>query len=159
MTNTYVPLATITLTATDSELVFANLPSTYRDLIVVGNWAGSASANYLKIRFNGDTGNNYTGVFAFGASNGTGSFTSSTSSVDVGITRTGLGPMLLQVQDYSATNKHKTLLSRYGLSDQSELGMIAGRWANTSAVTSMTLFLSSGTISVGSTFSIYGVAA
>jgi hypothetical protein len=60
--------------------------------------------------------------------------------------------------DFSATDKHKTFLSRNGQA----AGLViatAGRWANTSAVTSMSVNINSGTFSTGHTFNLYGVIA
>jgi hypothetical protein len=62
--------------------------------------------------------------------------------------------------DYSATDKHKTVISRFG-SAARETQATASRWANTAALTSINFFQESGgvTFSTGSTFSLYGVIA
>ena len=61
--------------------------------------------------------------------------------------------------DYSATDKHKTMLSRGG-SSSFGVGMNAGRWANTSAVTSVLVIGQSGLdFAAGSTFYLYGIEA
>lgn len=158
-TQTYIALNTITLQSTASEVIFSNIPATYRDLIIVGSWAGSNAANYLTLQLNGDTGSNYPGVFIYGASNGTGSYTTNDPGLLVAITRTSIGPQITQILDANATDKHKAILSRYGLSDQSEVGMLSGRWASTAIVNSIRMYLNGGTISAGSTFSLYGVIA
>ncbi len=156
-TNTYTPLATITLASAASSVTFASIPATYRDLILVCDWAGSASANYLELRFNTDnTSSNYPIVAAYGSSGGVGSYTA--NGMLIGVARTTRNPTIAQIFDYSATDKHKNMLSRYGLQDMSEVAMHAGRWANTAAINTVKAQLSSGTISVGSTFSLWGIA-
>jgi hypothetical protein len=156
--NTYTPIETLTLTAASAGVTFSDLPQTYRDLIVVCDWAGSASANYMFVRLNGDTGTNYSYVLAYGAGSSGGSTSaSSQTGLYTGIARTTKNATLFQIFDYSATDKHKTALSRYGLADMSEVAMIASRWANTAAVTSVTLQLGGNTFAIGSTFSLFGI--
>ena len=59
--------------------------------------------------------------------------------------------------DYSATDKHKSALSR--LSDAgASVSMSANRWASTAAITSITMTASTGTFSAGATFHLYGIA-
>jgi hypothetical protein len=61
--------------------------------------------------------------------------------------------------DYSATDKHKTYVSQNGTSNKGS-EVAAGRWANTAAVTSLTLSSVNGwTFAAGSTFALYGVSA
>jgi hypothetical protein len=65
-TPTYTPLATVTLASTASSVTFSSIPATYRDLVVVHNNFGTvnndANSNF---RFNGDSGSNYSRVYAF----------------------------------------------------------------------------------------------
>jgi hypothetical protein len=62
--------------------------------------------------------------------------------------------------DYSATNKHKTVLVRADNANSITMAH-AARWANTSAITSIVLtsFEGAGNFAIGSTFSLYGVIA
>jgi hypothetical protein len=65
---------------------------------------------------------------------------------------------IIQAMDYSATNKHKTFLIRSG--DKDEVWALAGRWASTSAITSLRILDTGGqTFDSGSTFTIFGVIA
>jgi hypothetical protein len=63
-----------------------------------------------------------------------------------------------QIMDYSATDKHKTVLTTRILA-ASYVDRFAQRWANTSAITSMEVFASSNAFAIGSTFSLYGIAS
>ncbi len=62
MAATYEPIATTTLGSNTYSITFSSIPATYTDLklVMVGN--GSNGGN-ICIRFNGDTGNNYSGTF------------------------------------------------------------------------------------------------
>lgn len=158
MANDYVALATITLTGTDTEIVFGSIPSSYRDLIVVVEGVPSARTDEIRLRFNADTGNNYAWVEAGG--NGSVTYsggTSGTSGIIAGyLTTAARIAMVLQIMDYSATDKHKTALVRQSAASEAVV-MRAGRWSNTAAVTSVSLTCQSSNFATGSTFSLYGI--
>jgi hypothetical protein len=162
-TPTYTPLATVTLTSSASSVTFSNIPATYRDLILVAMVSNaSGGTSNTNIRLNGDTGSNYNYVRMYGTGTTASDAASNTAnSLDALLGGTGNpGTMIVQVMDYSATNKHKTFLTR--IADKSGFGdyvfAIASRWANTAAVTSLTA-TSSANFQSGNTFSLYGVIA
>ena len=157
--STYVSLATITLASTDSEIVFSSIPATYRDLIVV--ITGLPSGNFpIDVEFNGDTTNsNYFGVFAYNQGATTDSFTENTSYSGVNwYTSNGQTTVIYQIMDYSATNKHKTYLSRSGGAGN-WVAMGAIRWANTAAINSILIDLRGGSFTIGTTLSLYAIAS
>lgn len=151
---TYIPLATITLTGSDSSIDFASIPAIYRDLVLVIN-STTTSGQDILFRFNGDT-SNYSRVYAYGPGSGTNSGSDSTAGW--GWTSTARSMSTLQIMDYSATDKHKTILSRTGEPTSYGTAMFAGRWASTAAVTSISAIVSSGSFATGSTFSLFGIA-
>jgi hypothetical protein len=160
-TATYIALANLTLGGTDSSITFDSIPNTYRDLVVVINTDSSAQAD-LYLRFNGDTGNNYNRVTAQG--NGTtASFNVSTNAAFMRLNGSAdlatdfSQNAIIQVMDYSATDKHKSVLSRTNSSFG--VDMTAGRWASTNAITSVTVYPSSGDFESGSTFTLYGIVS
>jgi hypothetical protein len=157
-TSTYVSLATITLASTDSEIIFSSIPATYRDLVVVVNAQGSATDVFGALRYNSDTGSNYSWVQMFGISSGTGSGAATQSSQRFVYIQNSTARVhgIAQIMDYSATDKHKTTLIRDS-ANASEVRAIAGRWANTAAINTVSVLALSGTFSVGSTFSLYGI--
>jgi hypothetical protein len=158
-TPTYTPLATVTLGTASSSVTFSSIPASYRDLVLVVAGTTSASTG-LYLRLNGDTAANYTAIYAYGTgsvavSNTTilmngllfGNFVSANQSVAIN-----------QLMDYSATDKHKTMIGRIN-QPSNDVIMTATRWANTSAVTSIQLLPQTGTMSVGMTASIYGIVS
>ena len=168
-TSTYVALATTTLASTDSEIVFSSIPASYRDLIIVFNtrstYPGSTNDGVL-VRLNGDTGANYSYIRMYGLGSGSGSSTASSGTTSMVLGRLNEGNTtagqfsanIIQIMDYSATDKHKTALGRANVPNQTVYAT-AGRWANTSAVTSVTLTCPLNDFAIGSTFSLYGIEA
>jgi len=163
-TPTYTALANTTLASAGTTITFSSISQDYRDLILVVNGSFASAASYT-FRFNGDTGSNYFSVYAQAVHGG--NITSST------FTSTSMVPWaannivantnftnITQVMDYSATNKHKTMLHRTGGRQSADdfIAMSAGRWGNTAAITSMTI-IGTANYNIGTTFSLYGVAA
>jgi hypothetical protein len=155
-TPTYTPIASITLGSSASSVTFSSISADYRDLIFV--WTGTQSvADDFRIYLNSDTGTNYSFVRA--RADGTDD-SSESGSGESGLkvaagTFGSTSSVIVQLMDYSATDKHKTALVR---SNSNNVAMLASRWADTSAITSVKAETESGNFSVGSTFSIYGIA-
>jgi hypothetical protein len=159
-TPTYTPLANVTLGSTTSSVTFSSIPATYRDLVVVIDGGITSGAEAMSMRFNGDSGTNYHYVLANGNGSTTGSFAvGSTIFARLGSIYTGSNNFVASVMDYSATDKHKTVIAR-GNSSANAVFMVASRWANTAAITSVTVLPDvANTFTAGSTFSLYGVIA
>ena len=156
MTTTYIALATTTLSSATSTVTFSSIPATYRDLILVVNGSSSASVVGLAVRFNSDTGSNYSGVLMQGDGSSAASGTLSGTFAEIGVLVTSRMQAICQIMDYSATDKHKTFLSRSdGASDRTRA--TASRWANTAAINTIQVFNTNNNFVVGSTFSLYGV--
>jgi hypothetical protein len=160
----YIALANITLTSTDSDITFSNIPTSVngvalRDLVLT--FVGSNSQADMRFRLNNDSGANYTWVYAEGngSSTGSGGETSPKTYASWSYAPSNYREFtVLQIMDYSATDKHKTILTR-GNQPQRVAVMSALRWASTSAVNSISLFESvGGVFAAGSTFTLYGVA-
>jgi len=157
-TGTYQPLATVTLGSSASSVTFSSIPSTYKDLIltIVGT---SSEITSIRIRPNGDTGANFSHVVMRGNGSATDSYSSSNSTAFLQAALTTVqANNIVQIMDYSATDKHKTALVRQNLSS---LQVIAGaeRWANTSAITSLVISTVSGTFSTACVFNLYGIVS
>jgi hypothetical protein len=163
-TPTYTPLATVTLGSSASSVTFSSIPATYRDLILVFSGANTGT-NDIRFRLNADTGSNYSAVFMRGTGGNlaqSGSFTDSnaylTTSNAVSTDRVLSTASLM---DYSATDKHTTMLVRSGYStvDGRQVEAQAIRWANTAAVTTIAISTSSNQLATGTVISLYGVIA
>lgn len=164
-TPTYTALANLTLGSASSSVTFGSIPNTFRDLIIIVNAKTSRTAfdqDGLFIRLNGDT-NNHTRVTMLGRSSETFSDTASSLGVPLAGNAGQLGTIVIQIMDYAQTDKHKTVLVRSNQNSPSVSGVVsatAGRWASTSATTSVVLAPEAGPNFVsGSTFSLFGVVA
>jgi hypothetical protein len=161
-TPTYTPLATVTLGSSASSVTFSSIPATYRDLVIVlsGRSNGGGAFN-TGMRFNNDTGSNYSNVFMLGDGSSASSGSSTTTRQDISFYSSVQGDVIGHIMDYSATDKHKTSLVRYN--NQAAVTVARTfRWANTSAITSINFYNGSAngeTFASGSTFSLYGVIA
>ena len=160
-TPTYTPLATVTLGSTATSVTFSSIPATFRDLVLVGQFIPTLDpvTDSFYIKMNGDTGSNYSYVRMTG--NGSSAASFSASGADntgnaAGVMTTQQGNVIINLFDYSATDKHKTWLSRANFG---WVSAFAGRWANTNAVNSFAISLNGTTFRVGSTFALYGIAS
>jgi hypothetical protein len=93
----------------------------------------------------------------FGDGSSAGSDSASASTIDLGTSATGYNS-ITQLMDYSATDKHKTLLIRQNLASAYTLAL-AGRWANTAAINTVQLYTTAAAFETGTTASLYGIVA
>ena len=156
--STYTPIASVDVTNVTST-VFSSLGS-YTDIVVVGSGLTRGTANSLFMRFNSDTGSNYSYTQLVG--NGTTASSSRASNqtgIMIGAGTTGLSStptmFVCQVQNYRNTNTFKTILSRDTDSNGSTEAFV-GLWRNTNAITSIEVY--TGGNFTGGTINLYGVA-
>jgi len=160
-TRTYIPLATTTLASSASSVTFSSIDQSYGDLVLV--FDGQTTGVVIpRIRFNGAT-TNYTVVSMQGSGSSTNSNTFTSSGILLGgqMTSDGTGAIrIAYIMDYSATDKHKTVLVRANQIGGSNPGVEAdaGRYASTSAITSLAVVDVTSSFEAGSTFSLYGIA-
>ena len=159
--STYEPIASQTLGSAASSVTFSSIPQGYTDLVLVLNVKGS-TANFPSLRFNGDSGSNYSRTILTGngsaASSARGNnesaaninYNAQTSSSEFNYNS------ITHIQNYSNSTTYKTQLTR---ANQAALGTdaIATLWRNTAAITEITAIMNTGNYAAGSTFTIYGI--
>lgn len=164
---TYIPMANITLGSSATSVTFSSISQAYRDLVLVQTLKSVSGSYQADIIFNNDNypNTNYNLVYMFGDGASTGSGTSNNQNqlaLDVfGAVGTTDGfNAITHIMDYSATDKHKSVLFR-GNKSATGVEAVAGRWASTAAITSLRCSLSNtnGTFAAGSTFALYGIAS
>lgn len=130
---------------------------------------GTATNRSLYVRPNGSTAS----IYANHSLRGDGSSVTSTNATSqgfaligdaaVGYTATAgiFGAGVISILDYASTSKNKTIRSLAGRHDAASnaVALASSLWASTAAITSITFQMQSGTIGVGSRFSLYGVKA
>lgn len=160
----WTPLANITLGSTASTVTFSSISGAYRDLVVVIN-GGFTSAVGFRVQVNSDTGNNYSTTML--ETNGSGTWSGSDVNLTQFVSAYNYSTMAtsfdntltLHFLDYAQTDKHKNLIMRIS-GPGSGLATNIGRWASTSAVTSILLYQNAGASWLaGSTFALYGVSS
>lgn len=166
-------IATVTGNGSASSLTFSSISSDYTHLQIRGICRGTRSFNSesLYIRFNSDSGNNYSYHWAYGDAGGT----FSTATTTTNLIQTGLFPgalatsnimagLIVDVLDYKNTNKNKTIKAINGYdtngsgsgADFNNIFFSSGSWRNTNAITSITI-LSNGAFTTTTTFALYGI--
>jgi len=159
---TYEPIATTTVSAAVNTVTF-NSFSGYTDLIIVTNVKSTSTEN-MSLRFNSDTGNNYSRTVLSGnGSSAVGAGQSNVSSIGTDYNGYFDGSdfnqaKIIQIMNYANSTTYKTCLIRSNRA-QSGTDAIVGLWRNTNAITSITLGANSLNFVSGSTFTLYGIAA
>lgn len=170
-TNTYVALRTTTVTGSSVSSVTLDLTgiSGYTDLVVVANYGITNDGYTLAYRVNGDTGTNYSWTYLRGNGSSPLSYRKSgmtLASVADEVKNDNFNTAIINFQNYSNSTTFKTSISRTGNAGRSTAATVS-LWRSTSPITSIvfaesgdggTGTFSTGNITVGSTFTIYGIA-
>lgn len=166
---TYEPIASTTLTTATASVTFSSIPSNFTDLVLVCQIRNTAAGTqtYPWIRFNGDTGSNYSFTRMHGneANQAVSGRASNQSRFDfceapgAGSTSNYFAPIVLQVQNYANTITHKTTLVRFqNQGGAIQVGALVGLWRSTAAITSI-LVNGDTNLESGTTLTIYGIRA
>jgi hypothetical protein len=167
MPNTYTELRKTTLgTATSSVTLDLTGISGYTDLVLVANFTVATASANLVMTFNGDT---TSGLYSKTQMEGTGSVavsgrTANANNIgldsNIGDDATSPSIHIINLMNYANTSVFKTVLHRQSgfWSANPGTGARVGLWRNTNAITSITLSNGAVNFSVGSTFSLYGIA-
>jgi hypothetical protein len=161
--STYSTIATTTLGSAASSYTFSSIPGTYTDLVLVANGTGASNFG-LYAQFNSDTATNYS-LTVIGGS-GTTATSERQTSIDYARfvwnslwNSTTPGVATINIQNYSNTTTFKTMIWRSSTASNAvEAGV--NTWRSTAAINSIKITTSTGAnIAVGSTFTLYGIAA
>lgn len=163
--NTYEAIATNTLGSAAASVTFSSIPSTYTDLVLVYAPLASSNTTTHTMTINSDSSSNYSLTQLRGDGSSAASSRQSNQSSFVmypqDYDNTSIPSVIIvNIQNYTNTTTYKTLLWRAGMSAVGQgTSALVGLWRKTpEAVTSLTL-TSSNNFAIGSTFSLYGIAA
>jgi hypothetical protein len=149
MPNTYEPIASNTLSSATDTLTFSSISSNYTDLILTTNCRMAAGTNAYYVRFNSDTGGNYSFATSFGSVSG--------NQMMVGVGETTVQSSVVHINNYSNATTYKPVFSQVANSG-GYARLIVGSWLNINAINSVTvLVLGGATFSIGSSFTLYGI--
>jgi hypothetical protein len=160
-TNTYVALDKVTVGTAVSSITFSSIPSGYTDLEIVIN-GNAVSDNGTGIEYNGDTGTNYSTTVLYGDGSAAGSARASNATkLDLGRVNGSNSTSIIKVMNYSNTTTYKTTIGRGNTNGLTIAGV--GLWRSTAAINAIKIYAnsvgSSQNFAVGTTFSLYGIAA
>jgi len=146
----YDALATVTVPSGGAaSITFAGIPTGYKHLQIRAIARGSdAGSSRMEMRFNGDTGSNYSYHYVYGdGSAAYGGGAGSDSSIYLnriagsGTTASVFGAEVLDILDYADINKYKTLraITAFDANGSGEVHLNSGSWRNTSAISSISI--------------------
>jgi hypothetical protein len=168
----YESIQTIYLSSgTQSTLTFSSIPSTFTHLQLRGNLKSQRGSDFqstIRLRVNGDSGNNYIyGRWQNQGSSANGFMAAGDPYLywyNACTTNTGpatYSPSILDIFNYAKTNVYKTFQGISGVvyaNTDSRSNKTQGAWASTSAITSITLDTDDGSaFSQYSRIGLYGI--
>ncbi len=161
MPRTYEPIASSSPSAA-SSVEFTSISGSFTDLVLVYHLTSSTGAEDMWMRYNSDTGTNYSATVLYGTGSAAGSYRTTGASnralLDFyaipGTSERAMG--IVQIMSYANSNVFKTALSSPSRAGNG-VDRVVTLWRNTSAITTVTLFAGSGTIT--GTVNLYGIKA
>jgi hypothetical protein len=166
---TYQLIETKTLGTAVSTIEFTSIPQTFTDLVLVSNYRTTRAAVFdqLRIRFNGNTGANYTWLGAYGSGSSAGAENTGDDvsfKTDVGVgnnaTANTFSNGAIYIANYTGSTNKSVSIDAVGENNATEAYQFiyVGTYTNTTAITSIQGFSEgSANFVVGSTFSLYGI--
>jgi hypothetical protein len=166
----YESIATVTGTGSSATITFSSIPSTYTHLqvrCISRSTAGSAGGSGIQVTANSDsTSGNYsfhrlmgdgTSAAAYGQSGLDYILLNSNSANTSGM----YAVSIIDILDYTNTNKGKTFRALTGLELNNTLGVVGvrsqGYFATPAAITSLSFTTSVGNHDTNTTFALYGI--
>lgn len=142
-----------------SSIDFTSIPSTFKHLQIRYTSTGTSTGNEI-IRFNSDSGSNYSWHVVYGNGSGTALAASGASTAfsylgNINTSAPNAG--IVDILDYANTSKYKTMRALCGTDTNSsgEVGLFSGVWQSTSAINAISISFSN--IAQNSHFALYGI--
>ncbi len=167
MASNYVLLEKIVVGAAGaSSVTFSNIPQTgYTDLLVKFSARGDAGAisRSVGLTFNGSS-TGYSNRFLQGdgsaASSGNGTSIYLGECTAATATASTFGNQEVYIPNYTSSNNKSLSVDSVAETNATTqyISLVANLWANSAAITSMTLSIATGNFVQGSTFYLYGIA-
>ena len=158
---TYEPIATTTLGSAQATVSFSSFAG-YTDLYIVCDVAFASTTNF-QVRFNSDSGTNYSNTLMVGNGSTAVSDRQSNQTRIVpgynGTTSAQRAVFNISLMNYANTNTFKTCLLRVTNPGADVIAQV-GLYRSTSAITSIQFAAQNGdNMTTGSTFTLYGITA
>jgi hypothetical protein len=170
VSGTFDLLQTQVLTTNETSVTFGSLgtySADYKHLQIRATIRGGRSNNgdNICLRFNGDSGSNYSRHALYGQNGVVNVYAATGQSYsDLGNAASATTPanvftgVVADILDPFSASKNTTVRTFNGLSANNPLiGLMSGAWYNTSAVSSMNIFCLNGSLQQFTRISLYGV--
>ena len=168
--STYTPIATYTVSGSSTtEIQFSSISGSYTDLVLVANCGSTTNGVYFGVRFNSDSGSNYSVTELYGSGSAASSTRSANRTIadiayDVTVDTGVNSNYIAHIMNYSNSTTYKTTLSR---ANNAANGVSANviLWRNTAAITNIKCYVAQlgganqYIFTSGSTVTLYGIAA
>jgi hypothetical protein len=160
MPTTYEPIQTYTLASAAATITFSSIPATYTDLRLIVTCTSSVSSR-IRAQYNGDTATNYSATLLSG--DGATAASSRVTSANYIYLNNGTSTTIPTFTIFDlfsyAGSTFKTSLSTVSadLNGSGVAGRYVQLWRSTSAINSIVLFFLSGSFSIGTTATLYGI--
>lgn len=162
----YDSISTVTVGAGGtSSISFNSISQDYTHLQIRAITKNTSSSNFAAMRFNSDTGSNYSAHYIDG--DGTSATVGGASNYDrsyFGYTSTSsqtniFGVSIIDILDYKNTNKFKTVrvLTGVDANGSGTVELSSSSWRSTSAITDINVFFSSNNFAQYSQIALYGI--
>lgn len=159
MPSTYTPIISTTLSSNQSDVTFSTITGVYTDLVLSISSIDTTGPQQLNLQLNGNTSTDYSNTRLIGdGSSAASNRGTNETAMNIGFSTTAWGTSIINFMNYSNTTTFKTVLSHSGQGAR-ETKVTTGLWRQTSAITSIRLFPSTGSFVAGSTFTLYGIKA
>lgn len=170
----YDSIATTTVGAGGtSTITFSSIPQTYTHLqvrLMAKNTSTANTGDYASLRFNSDSGMNYTYHRLKGDGSTASAYGAATGTFDsvvlerITTSKSGFatelqGVVICDILDYTNTNKYTTTrsLGGYDNNGSGEILLMSALWTNTAAITSITLTTPSANFTQYTSAALYGI--
>ena len=159
--STYTPIATQTISgSTTASATFSSIAGSYTDLVLVVAGTATVSTIDFLLRFNGDTGSNYSRTYLYGSGSAALSGrTANATSLGLLSLDTNQQVNIVNIFNYSNATTYKTAISRINGAVGYGTSAIVGTWRNTAAITSLSVTATTSYFGSGTTLTLYGIAA
>lgn len=150
----------VVLTASATSVSFSDIPQNYQDLIIQVNGYGNANDTVIYFRYNGvSTGTLYSTTRLLGYTGG--AISNRYSNVNQHMaagnwSNISSSTLIVNILSYSNNNIFKTLLSEWADNSESP-GVHVGLFRSTNPISSIEIYVDSGSQVSGSTFTLWGV--
>lgn len=169
MPSTYNKIQTVTVGSGGSSTIqFTNIPQTFTDLKILISGRGTSVDTDFFVTFNGNSAATYNYVQMYGYVTGNGADRGSNqTSLNVGVTSgassssaNAFSANEINILNYSLSTQNKAVGSLNVTENNGQvayLNMKQGHWANTSAITSLSLACSNGNWAEYTSATLYGI--